>query len=193
MSASDLDTELRRNAERTVESILSEARAEAARLASDADQEIAQRRASVMEDREAEHRAEARVAIAAERHAAMEGVLLSRTGLVDRVLVEARALLPAAARTEAYRSTLPQELAEALGFVDAKGAAVRCSADLGTLVRDALRNRPEVEVEPGADVGTGFIVVGAGESVVVDGRLETRIDRLKSTLAIEIHARLEEL
>ena len=42
-------------------------------------------------------------------------------------------------------------------------------------------------------MGTGFIVVGAAESVLVDGRLETRLDRLASALAIEIHARLEEL
>jgi hypothetical protein len=42
-------------------------------------------------------------------------------------------------------------------------------------------------------VGTGFIVVGAAQSVLVDGRLETRVDRLSSALAIEIHARLEEL
>jgi vacuolar-type H+-ATPase subunit E/Vma4 len=36
-------------------------------------------------------------------------------------------------------------------------------------------------------------VVGANGSVVVDGTLETRLDRLASSLAIEIHKRLEEL
>jgi vacuolar-type H+-ATPase subunit E/Vma4 len=49
-----------------------------------------------------------------------------------------------------------------------------------------------VKVEPEADVGTGFVVVGAEGTVVVDGRLETRIDRLASVLAIEIHTRLQE-
>ena len=193
MGGPDLETELRRSAEGTVESILGAARADAERIASEADRLIEDRRKEVRKGQEAAYRTEARVAIAAERHSAMGAVLLARTRLVDRVLERARALLPEAAQTEAYGSTLDGELTEALQFVDGDGAAVRCSADLAGSVRDALRGRPEVTVEPSADMGTGFIVVGEGESVLVDGRLETRIDRLASALAIEIHARLEEL
>jgi len=47
-------------------------------------------------------------------------------------------------------------------------------------------------VETRTDVGPGFVVVGAGGSVLVDGRLQKRVDRLASVLAIEIHTRLEE-
>lgn len=193
MAGPGLDTELRRSAERTVESILGAARADAERLASEAGQLIETRRREVRKGQEAAYRAEARVALAAERRSAMGAVLLARTRLVDRVLERARALLPEAAQTEAYRSTLNGELMEALQFVHGDGAVVRCSVDLASSVRDALRGRPEVTVEPGADMGTGFIVVGAGESVLVDCCLETRIERLASALAIEIHARLEEL
>ena len=50
--------------------------------------------------------------------------------------------------------------------------------------------RPEVKVEAERDMGAGFVVGDAAERVLVDGRLETRIDRLASTLAIEIHAQL---
>jgi vacuolar-type H+-ATPase subunit E/Vma4 len=146
-----------------------------------------------MKDKEIEHGAEARVAMAAARHAAMRAVLLSRTLLVERVLERARALLPEAAQTEPYLSALGGELTEALRFVDGDGAMVRCSVDLAPAVREALRGRPEVTVEAETDVGTGFIVSGDGGSVLVDGRLETRIDRLAATLAIEIHARLQEL
>jgi vacuolar-type H+-ATPase subunit E/Vma4 len=192
MAASDLDTELRRSAERTAESILGEARADAERLASEADRLIGDRRSEVLKDKEAEYGAEARVAIAAERHAAMRAVLLARTRLVARVLERARALLPDAAQAEAYVSTLSKEVTEALQFVDSDGAVVRCSAGLERAIREGLRDRPEVKVETEAGVGTGFVVVAGGGSVLVDGRLETRVDRLASVLAIEIHTRLEE-
>ena len=192
MAKSGLDTELRHSAERTSESVLGAARADAKRLAAESERVVEDRRREVLKDKEAEYGAEARVAIAAERHAAMRAVLLARTHLVDRVLERAQALLPDVARNEAYLATLSSELADALQFVEAEGTVVRCSEDLGPAVRDRMRDRPAVKVEPEADVGTGFVVVGADGSVVVDGRLETRIDRLASVLAIEIHARLQE-
>ena len=192
MAASDLDTELRQSAERTAESIRGEARVDSERLGSESDRLIEDWRSQALREKEAEYGAQARVAIAAERHAAMEAVLLARTRVVARVLERARALLPDAGQKEAYLSTLSSELMEALQFVDGEGAVVRCSAALAPAVREGLRDRPEVKVETEADVGTGFVVVGAEGSVVVDGRLETRIDRLASVLAIEIHTRLQE-
>jgi len=183
---------LRRSAERTSESILGAARSDAKRLGTESERVVEDRRREVLKDKEAEYGAEARVAIAAERHAAMRAVLLARTHLVDRVLERAQALLPDVARNEAYLATLSSELTDALQFVEAEGTVVRCSEDLGPAVRDRMRDRPAVKVEPEADVGTGFVVVGAEGTVVVDGRLETRIDRLASVLAIEIHTRLQE-
>ncbi|MFA9410524.1 MAG: V-type ATP synthase subunit E family protein [Deltaproteobacteria bacterium] len=192
MAKSGLDTELRHSAERTSESILGTARADAKRLGAESERVVEDRRREVLKDKEAEYGAEARIAIAAERHAAMRAVLLARTHLVDRVLERAQALLPDVARNEAYLATLGSELTDALQFVEGEGTVVRCSEGLGPAVRDRMRDRPEVKVEPEADVGTGFVVVGAEGSVVVDGRLETRIDRLASVLAIEIHTRLQE-
>ena len=108
------------------------------------------------------------------------------------MLERARALLPDAAQAEAYVSTLSNEVTEALQFVDSEGAVVRCSTDLERAIREGLRDRPEVKVEIEAGIGTGFVVVAGDGLVLVDGRLETRIDRLASVLAIEIHTRLEE-
>jgi len=193
MAGSDLDGELRRRAEETAEGVLSAARADVERIASEADRLIGQRRREVMRDREAEYGAEARAAIAAERQAAMRAVLLARTRVVDRVLERARAILPEAAQTDSYMSGLSDELNEALQFFDADGAVVRCSAPLAAAVREALRDRPKLTVEPEADIGTGFIVIGGAGSVLVDGRLETRIENLAAALAIEIHARLQDL
>jgi vacuolar-type H+-ATPase subunit E/Vma4 len=192
MAASDLDSELRRSAGGTAESILSAARADAEQIASDADRLIGDRRTEILKGKEAEYDGEARVAIAAERHAAMRAVLLAQTSVVDRVLERARGLLPEATQSDTYLSTLRDELTGALEFVEGKGAVVRCSAELAPAVRERLRDRPEVKVEPRADVGPGFVVVGAGGSVLVDGRLQKRVDRLTSVLAIEIHRRLEE-
>ncbi len=189
MTETDLGTELRRTAEQTVESILDAARAEAKLIALEADRWIEDRRTEVIKGEEDRFRSDARVAIAAERHGAMRAVLLARTRVVDRVLKGARALLPRAAQTEAYRSTLEGEVVEALKFVDEAHAVVRCSPELAESIRNVLRERPTVTVEPDADVGTGFIVAEL-ESVSVDGRLETRIERLESVLAIEILARL---
>ena len=192
MAGSDLDSELRRSARGTAESILSAARADAERIASEAERLIGDRRTEILKGKEAEYDGEARVAIAAERHAAMRAVLLAQTRVVDRVLEQARGLLPEATQGETYLSTLRDELAGALEFVEGKGAVVRCSSELAPAVREGLRDRPEVKVEPRADVGPGFVVVGAGGSVLVDGRLQKRVDRLTSVLAIAIHRRLEE-
>jgi vacuolar-type H+-ATPase subunit E/Vma4 len=192
MAKSGLDTELRHSARRTSESILGAARANAERLSSQSQRVVEDRRREVLRDKEAEYGAEARVAIAAERHEAMGSVLLARTQVVARVLERVRALLPDVTQNEAYVSTLGNEVTEALQFVDGEGTTVRCSAALTPVIREGLRDRPEVKVESQADVGMGFVVVGSEGSVVVDGRLETRIDRLASVLAIEIHKRLEE-
>jgi vacuolar-type H+-ATPase subunit E/Vma4 len=146
-----------------------------------------------MERKEAEYGADARRAIATERHAAMRAVLMAQTKLVDRVLERARGQLPGAAVDERYLAALGADLAEAWMFVEGDDAVVRCSPVLEPAVRKALSDRPRVRVEPDEEMGTGFIVVGAGGSVVVDGQLEARIGRLASALAIEIHARLKEL
>jgi vacuolar-type H+-ATPase subunit E/Vma4 len=193
MAGSDLDTELRRAASETAESILNAARAESERVASQSERAIEGRRRELMERKEAEYNADARRAIAAERHAAMRAMLIARTQVVDRVLERARALLPSAAMDQRYLRSLGAELTEALKFVDGDDAMVRCSPQLEAAVRKALSDRPRVRVEAEKEMGTGFIVVGASESVLVDGQLETRIDRLASSLAIEIHARLREL
>ncbi|MBT8453640.1 MAG: V-type ATP synthase subunit E [Deltaproteobacteria bacterium] len=193
MAGSDLDTELRRAANETAESILNAARGDSERVVSQSQRAIEDRRRELMARKEAEYGAEARRAIAAERHNAMRAVLIARTRVVDRVLERARALLPDAATDERYRASLDAQLAEALKFVDADDAVVRCSPALEASVRKALSARPRVRVEADSEMGTGFNVGDASESVLVDCQLETRIDRLTPSLAIEIHARLREL
>jgi V/A-type H+-transporting ATPase subunit E len=193
MAGSDLDTELRRAANETVESILNEARGQSERVVSESERAIEDRRKELTERKEAEYGKDARRAIAAERHSALRAVLMARTQLVDKVLERARALLPDASTDERYLASLFAELAEALKFVDDDDATVRCSPALEAAVQKALSDRTRVRVEADDEIGIGFVVVGGSESVRVDGQLETWIDRMASSLAIEIHARLREL
>lgn len=193
MAGSDLDAELRRAANETAESILDAARSDSERVTSQSERAIESRRRELMERKEAEYGADARRAIATERHTAMRAVLKARTKLVDRVLERARDRGPEASADERYLTALSAELAEAWKFVESDDAVVRCSAALEPAIRNALSDRPRVRVQPDQEMGTGFIIEGSGGSVVVDGQLETRIDRLAETLAIEIHARLQGL
>ena len=193
MSGSDLDTELRRRAERTAETLLREARAEADRLVGEAERTIEKRRREAMHDKEAEYRGEARIAIASERHEALRAVLEARTRVVDRVLQELRAILPEATATESYLSSLAGQISDALQYVDGNGAVVRCSTSLAPSVQATVRDRPQIRVEPTTDIDAGFVLAGAEGAVVVDGRLETKVDRLEPTLAIEIQKYIEEL
>jgi vacuolar-type H+-ATPase subunit E/Vma4 len=59
-------------------------------------------------------------------------------------------------------------------------------------VLEAIRELPNVTVESESGADSGFRVVSTSGSVVVDATLETRLERLASSLAIEIHERLQE-
>ena len=190
--AADLGTELRRRAEETSEAIAAEARAGAARLIAEANDFVEARRSEVLGSKEDEYRSKARADIAAARHEAMRAVLLAKTRVADRILAAARGRLEDAARSERYLDNLPGELEEALAFVGEDGAIVRCSQAIETTVREALGGRMNVRIERLSDGTNGFIVIGAAGSVRVDGTLETRLERMRETLSIEIHKLLEE-
>lgn len=192
MSSADLNSELRKRAEETAESILRAAQADADRIAADAERLVEDRQEALLTSKENEYQSESRSVIASERQEAMRLVLLARTQLVERVLDEARSLLPEAVRTEAYRSRLAAELANALAFVDAGGVVVRCSEVLEPAVRDALETKPDARVEASSELGSGFSMAGREGTVQIDGTLETRLERLTPQLAIEIHERLRE-
>lgn len=191
MEQPDLTTELRKNAEATATGILESARLDAERLQAEAERQVQSRRAASLRQEEEMCRAAARSAIAAERHTAMRAVLLTRARLVDRVLELATSLLPAASRTARYRSTIPQQLENSMPFVGDSGAVVLCSPELVPVMRDASNGYDSTTVEPDAEMQNGFVVVSADGSVTVDKRLDSQLQRMRPTLAIEIHDRLE--
>lgn len=188
----DLRSELRSRAERSAQSIMAEAHAEAERLTAETERQIEERRRTVLGKQDRELRSEAHAKLAAERHAAMRAVLLAKARVIERVLEGARARLPEAVRSNAYTSRLGRELTNAIAFVGEQGAVVRCSGGLRPAVLEAIRELPNVTVESESDADSGFRVVSTSGSVVVDATLETRLERLASSLAIEIHERLQE-
>lgn len=191
MNPSDLESALRKRAEQTAEAIMRAARADADSIAADADRAIEERRASVLGGREDVYRADARANVAAERHEAMRAVLLAKTRLVERVLQRARALLAEVTRSDAYRAALTEEVDRAMVFVESEDVVVRCPEALVPAIRDALGAKPTVAIQAADDVGSGFVLIGDAGRVRVDSTLETRLERLETTLAIEIHNRLE--
>ena len=72
------------------------------------------------------------------------------------------------------------------------GAVIRCREELVPMVREALGPRPSLSVEASADAGSGFTAMGQHGSVRIDATLETRLERLADTLAIEIHEQVKE-
>ena len=192
MAEGDLSTELRRRAEATAEAILGSARAEASKVLANATAELESRRSQAVRSSEEAHREESRASIAAARHEALRAVLLARERLLARVFERARARLADAYQMPSYRDTLPAEVFKAIEFVGDEEAVVRCSEGLSELVEDGLRGRAEARVEPLQTDGHGFVVVGGSDQIEVDGTLESRLERLSPTLAIEILGRIEE-
>ncbi len=191
--SSDLRHELRLRAEKTAESLMTSARNEADRIREDAERRIEERRSAVLGKKDRELRDQARQQVAAARHAAMRSVLVAKAQVVERVLEEARSRLPAAAQSEAYRAGLKGEIEDAVAFIGNHRGEVRCSPPLRSAIEEASQGLPHLSVEAADDVGSGFRLLGDEGSVVVDATLETRLERLASTLAIEIHKRLEEM
>ncbi len=193
MDGPNLTTELRNKAEATAARILESARLEVEQLQMEAERQIQSTRTASLREEEERCRATARSAIAVERHASMRAVLLARAGLVDRVLELATSLLPGVSRTEAYRSTIAQQLEDSMRFVGDGGAVILCSPELVPAMRAASKAYDSTTVEPNAEAQSGFVVVSADGSVTIDKRLDTQLQRMRPTLAIEIHGRLEKL
>ncbi len=192
MTEADLSSELRRRAEASAEAILRSARAEAIRVLADADAEVEARRNRAVRTSENAHREESRSSIAAARHEALRAVLVARERLLARVFERARALLGDACNMPSYRDALLEDVTKALEFVGDQEAVVRCSEGLSDLIETGLLGHGRARIEPLETDGHGFLVLGSGGQVEVDGTLESRLERSSPALAIEILTRVEE-
>lgn len=192
MTGNDLTTELRRRAERTAQDVMEAARADAERILGEADARVEARRSEARASTEKIYREKSRSRIAAARHESMHSVLVARAGLLERVLNLARTLIPDASRTQSYRGSLVNDVVQALEFIGHDHALIQCSEELIPEIREALSANSNAQVETLRDDRHGFIAMGRGGRIQVDGTLESRLERLAPVLAIELRARIEE-
>lgn len=171
--------------------ILAEARAEAARIREAAEREVERERARLLDREEAEARARAARRRVEARRTAARSVLEARAQLLEGVFRVARAGFDAAGRSAAYRVALPRHLAATLRFLEEQGAVVTCGPDIAGTVREALQDRPDVEVRVDPAAPPGFAVRSPDNRVTVEGGLAERLARRRDALAIEVLAQLE--
>ncbi|HEU5169276.1 MAG TPA: hypothetical protein VFU46_01990 [Gemmatimonadales bacterium] len=168
MALADLLDTLERDAEGRAAARMAAARAEADRLTAEARERLERRRAAALAEREGELWAAAASEIELARREAVREVLLAREAALERVFARARELLAARAADPALAPEWDRDAADALTFLGGREAVTR--------------RPPEV---------AGVRVAALDGSIVIDGTLEGRLERLRSRLAIEVARRLE--
>jgi len=179
---------LERDADARVAAIEARARAEVATIDAAAAQASSQARGQKLAGLRADRRAHLDRELAKARHGARRDRLGAEHALLDRVMVRAGTLLPELESDEAYLSTIPERLAEALRFVEGRAARVRCRPALAPALRGGLEGRADVTIEELATMPPGFSVVATDGSVEVDDTLPARLERLRPRLLIELLA-----
>jgi vacuolar-type H+-ATPase subunit E/Vma4 len=190
MPLEHLLTALERDAAAQAEALLAAARAEVANIVRDADARLARRRSDLLGSREAELRGAAAAALGEARRASRATVLEARERLLERVLAAARAMLPDALASAAYRAALPDHLTEGLRAIGDGPAVIRCPESLVPAVQAAVAARQNASVRADPTSGSGVIVATADGAVEADGTLEGRLERVRPRLALEVFARL---
>lgn len=181
---------LERAADAEINRVMDEARAQAADLTRAAEQRMAERRAATLGKRETEARAQHERALAAARLTARAQVLEARAALLDRVFRELRAVLPAVARSAAYRRNLAAQWQRLRAFVGDRPATVRSMPALATTLRRLIHTNGRVRIQSDARIAAGFCVTTTDGELDVDGSLESRLERLRPQLALEALAAL---
>ena len=191
MGLDELLGRLERDADARVAAIEARARAEVATIDAAADQASSQARGQKLAGLRADRRARLDRELAQARHAARRDRLGAEHALLDRVMVRAGTLLLELESNEAYLSTIPERLAEALRFVEGRAARVRCRPTLAPALRGGLEGRADVTIEELATMPPGFSVVATDGSVEVDDTLPARLERLRPRLLIELLAEVQ--
>ena len=106
------------------------------------------------------------------------------------MLSRARELLETLEGDSSYLASLPGRLAEALAFLDERGARARCRPALAPTVRAALAGRGVV-VEEVTGMAAGFVLVAGDGAVEVDDTLARRLERLRLRLQVELLAEID--
>jgi vacuolar-type H+-ATPase subunit E/Vma4 len=121
-------------------------------------------------------------AVRSARHEAAAAALRVRGQFLDEVLRRAFALLERAVASDDYRKGLEARLEEALDYVGAKDAIVRCAPALAEPLRQLVGGRAQVEADERID--DGFEVLAG--NLRVDARLATELRRRWPDLSLAL-------
>jgi len=181
---------LEREATAQAEALVAAAGTQAAEIASDTDAHLARRRSDALGPRETDLQGAAATALGQARRMSRATVLEARERLLERVLTAARARLPAAIASTAYRAVLPQHVAQGLRAIGDEPALIRCPVLLVPAVQAAVETRQNVSVRGEAGGGAGVIIATSDGAIEADNTLDARLDRLRPHLALEVLGRL---
>lgn len=205
MGMEELIATLEREADERCAALVVEAEREAQRVREAAESRFARRRQAAERELEEEVRRR-EVARTASVRTQMRRVLLrARRGALDRVFRRAAALLPDAARTEAWEATVPDDLRQALECLGDADVVVTCPSGLGATLREAVdatcgtlpfddtagSEVRRIRVVERADADPGFDVRGVVTGVRVDVTLRTRLAAARPEFEMRVLEALE--
>jgi len=165
------------------------AEARAAEIVARAEADVARRRTLHLERIASERRSAGQRQVAAARAEAREQFLRARAAVLDRIFDRASAQLEATAAAR-YAASVIHLARDAARYLEGAPARLRCPPDAAQALDDAVRDLPEITVEPAA-VPAGVTGVSADGRVLVDNSLAALLARRRADLAIVLAARIE--
>ena len=189
MSIEALLLHLEEDAAREAARLRSAAEDGAAELLARAEMDVARHRALHLERVGAERRTAGERQVAAARAKAREQFLQVRTDLLDRVFARASALLQDTPIAR-YAPSVGHLARDAARYLEGEAAVLQCPADAAASLTAAVRDLPDLTVEP-ACVPAGIMGRSADGRVLVDNSLPAILARRRADLAIGLAARIE--
>ncbi len=172
------------------ERIRQAARDDAAAIVSEAAARGEARVAEARAAAEGELRTQVAEALFKARRDGRRAVLLARDEALERVRLVAGATLGAAHGDPALREVLPALVRNAVAYLPDGPAVARCHPGLAPLVREAVRDRRDVEVREDESAPPGVVLQDLAGTVHVEETLAVRLARLWPTLRMGVARRI---
>jgi len=189
MSIDALLLHLEKDADREAARLRSVSEEGAAGIVARAEADAARRRTLHLEGVAAERHTESERQVAAARAQAREQFLQVRIGVLDQIFNRAAALLEGTAVAR-YAPSIGPLAQDAARYLEGEPAVLQCPPDAAAALADAVRDLPNLTVQP-AGVPAGVTGRSADGRVLVDNSLPALLSRHRAELAIGLAARIE--
>lgn len=186
MAMAELLAELERDAAGQVEALLSEADAEAERIASECAARLAARRAARLGEEEARLADDTARELRTTRRESSMVLLAARRRAIDRLLAAASARLGEPDWIERSAAGLDARLSAALLLAGDSAPTVIAEPALAERLRASPALAAAARVEALAGCGAGILVRAHGGAVDIDDLWRGRLDRLRPALEVDL-------